>query len=480
MEEITLWPYILPLPLDRKRRELVMSVLKSSIATAILRNIKLDEPSFQQELIHKLPYSNKTIIQKLKLMTKAGILYPDMQVVKTKNERRIWIKYYKPTNLGKWLILLFTSPEEISVERTKNLVEELFTLYTSSIMEICKKHQIDIEKFHQVLSREQMQYLVKSAKQRTKSKVAVFGSVALDIYGYIESFPKKDETSYVEEIASFPGGMGANVAIALAKLKVPVVFNGKIGDDQTGRNLLQNLIKNNVDVSNVSISPQKSLNSLILRNHEGDRWVFAIGSKDAAISLSSPEEIPWNTIVESKIIYIGEVFLEIASLIASFAKSINKTVIYRPGTPYLKYEIGKLHPVLENTDLFIMNETGWEVLHKSSKDKIKTPTDIFDYGVKTLIITKGRKGCEIHTKEKSQVIAVSEVLTQKLKIVDPTGAGDGFSAGLIKQLLEGKNLMDAIKYAQIVAILTCSRIGASPAFPTLEEVDEVIEKYKLL
>ncbi|MEM2146193.1 MAG: PfkB family carbohydrate kinase, partial [Candidatus Jordarchaeaceae archaeon] len=215
-EETTLWPYILPLPVDRKKRELVMSVFKSSISIAILKSISLDKPSFQQELIHKLPYSNKTIIQKLKLMTQAGILYQDMQAVKTKDERRTWIKYYKPTNLGKWLILLFTSPEEISEEKTRDLIEELFMLYTSSIVEICRKHKIDIEKFHRVLSYEQLQHLIKSTKQQTTPEVAVFGSVALDIYGYTESFPQKDETSYVEEIANFPGGMGANVAVALA------------------------------------------------------------------------------------------------------------------------------------------------------------------------------------------------------------------------------------------------------------------------
>ena len=325
-QQTTLWPYILPLPLDPEKRELVMSVLRSSIATAILMKIRLDAPSYQQQLIQKLPYSNKTIIQNLKLMVKASILQQDMQVVATKTRRRTWVKYYKPTNLGKWIILLFTSPKQVSPEQTRSIVKELFLLYASSIVEVCKKHQIDIEVFHEILSQEHSRELVRIAKPQKKPEVVVFGSIAMDTYGYAQSFPKMDETVYVEEIGRYPGGMGANVALALTKLGVPVAFVARLGNDQTGRQLLQNLKENNIDLSNLSISTQKSLETLIIHDSLENRWIFAVGSKDSAISIISPDEVHWSTILESRIVYIGEVFVELASLIANFAKTKNKTV----------------------------------------------------------------------------------------------------------------------------------------------------------
>ena len=141
-----------------------------------------------------------------------------------------------------------------------------------------------------------------------------------------------------------------------------------------------------------------------------------------------------------------------------------------------KYGIKKLRPVLETTDIFIINESGWKILREESKNNIEAPTDILGYGPSTVIITKGSKGCEIHDDKKSLEIAIPKILVKQFKIIDPTGAGDGFSAGLIKKLLEGKSLREAVDYAQVVAVITCSRIGASPSFPTLKEVEKIMEK----
>jgi len=78
----------------------------------------------------------------------------------------------------------------------------------------------------------------------------------------------------------------------------------------------------------------------------------------------------------------------------------------------------------------------------------------------------------VWTDDQHRSYPVPKYLTRKFRVVDPTGAGDSFSAALIKKLLEGSSLEEAIRFAQVAAYITCSRLGASPVFPTLEEIME--------
>jgi len=463
-----IWPYVLPFPLDSDKRGLIWSVLQSRVGLKILAQVIVDKRTYHHDLIEKLPYSNKSIIKYLKKMVKAGVLEQGMEATVEKG-RTVWIKWYKPTSLGKWLVLFLKSPSEVSLDLTKTVIEELFHLYASSIVEVCQKYAMDIDSFHRDLDK---QYLLEVAGRQPKiePEVAVFGSAALDVYGHVERLPASDEVAYVEEKGRYPGGMGANVAVALAKLNVPISFCGRIGSDYAGRILLENLSKNHVDISNVHLVDASSLQTLILNDDQKHRWLFTIGSPQAAISIITPEEIDWKVFDQCKIVYVGEVFIEIASAIADYARAKNKVVIYRPGLPYMKFGIEKLQKILEHTNIFILNQVGWKQLQTASREEIRSPVDLLKHGPTSVILTKGAEGCEILSDGSQQEIPVASELQTKFKTVDPTGAGDGFSAGLIKGLLLGWSFEKAASYGQVVASITCSRVGAGNSFPSEEEV----------
>ena len=470
------WPYVLPFPLEAEKRKLIWSILQSKVGMDIFTRLKVDGRTYQQDLIRETSYSNKSVIEYLKKMVLAGILNQGMERVITE-KRRIWLKWYTPTQLGKWFILFLRHPRDIPSSLARKTIEELFQVYSSSVVEVCEKYELPIDSFHQILDEQYLQEIVEKTP-KTMPEVAVYGSAAMDIYATVQRLPSPEESMYVEETSRSPGGMGANVAVALARLGVPVAFVGKIGSDLAGRLLLDSLRKNSVNISNVVIARLSSLQTLILTDGEGKRWLLTLGSPNAALSLTSPDEINWDTIRKSKIVYIGEVFIEVAPLIASFAKDHGKTVIYRPGIPYLRFGVEKISHILEHTDIFILNHVGWEVLQEASKEKMKTATDLLKNGLSTVIITKGSEGCEAYTRKERFTMPVPIKLKTKFKIVDPTGAGDGFSAGLIKGLLKGWSLKKAMSYGQVVAAITCSRLGATPAFPTVEEVEDIFESTK--
>lgn len=466
------WPYVLPFPLDSEKRGAIWNILQSRVGLKILGKMSVDERTYQHDLMEQLPYSNKSIIKYLKKMVRAEVLEQGMEV-STEKGRAVWVKWYKPTSLGKWLILFLKPPSEVSLDLTKTVIGELFRLYSASIVEVCQRYGMDIDSFHQGLDKE---YLLEVAKKQPKIEptVAVFGSAALDIYGTLERLPTSDEVVYVRETGRFPGGMGANVAVALSRLNAPVAFFGTIGSDSAGRTLLENLSKNNVDVSNIQFIEASSLKTLILSDNSQHRWLFAVGSPISALSLTSLDQIDWKALDQCRIIYVGEVFVEIASAIADYAKARNKTVIYRPGAPYMNFGVENLHSILEHTTMFILNQAGWRQLRAASKETLTSPADLLKYGIENVILTKGAEGCEVFSAKEHREFPVTSRLQARFKTLDPTGAGDGFSAGLIKGLLRGWSIERAVAYGQVVASIACSRVGASDAFPTEEEVEGVV------
>jgi len=150
LKEVRVWPYVLPFPLDIEKRKMIWSILQSKVGLSILARMQLEERTYQQELIHGTRYSNKSIIEHLKKMVLAGVLDQGMEQVLTE-KKRIWVKWYAPTQLGRWLILFLKNPDEVSLNLTKKTVEELFQLYSSSIVEVCEKYGLSPEFFHQIL-----------------------------------------------------------------------------------------------------------------------------------------------------------------------------------------------------------------------------------------------------------------------------------------------------------------------------------------
>ncbi|MDH5438946.1 MAG: hypothetical protein OEX76_08635 [Candidatus Bathyarchaeota archaeon] len=155
-----IWPYVIPFPLDAEKRKLIWSILQSKVGMSILMKLSLEDRTYQQNLIRVTPYSNKSIIEYLKRMVSAGMLEEGMKQAKTV-KRRVWVKWYKPTRLGRWFILFLKPPKEIPPDLAKKTIEELFLVYSSSIVDVCEKYGINLDSFHRVLNE---QYLKKTSK----------------------------------------------------------------------------------------------------------------------------------------------------------------------------------------------------------------------------------------------------------------------------------------------------------------------------
>ena len=147
------WHYILPFPLETEKRRLIWSVLQSKVGKSLLMNMSLEGRTYQRDIINGTSYSNKSIIEYLKRMVSAGMLEQGMEQVAT-GKRKVRVKLYVPTKLGRWFILFLKPTEEISPELVRKTIDEIFYVYASSIVEVCENFGIDINVFRNILNSE--------------------------------------------------------------------------------------------------------------------------------------------------------------------------------------------------------------------------------------------------------------------------------------------------------------------------------------
>jgi hypothetical protein len=150
-----LHPYVVFLPTEAKDKTLsaifgskaAVDLLRFSLKQGVSKNI------YQKDLFTKLNYSNKTIIENLKSLTKLGILNEDME----KNEREgriIWIKAYQLTDAGKWFALLLAEEKELTGKEKADILESLFRTYVKMVKGLAEEIGIDKKALEDIFRQE--------------------------------------------------------------------------------------------------------------------------------------------------------------------------------------------------------------------------------------------------------------------------------------------------------------------------------------
>jgi len=141
-----LYPYVIFLPKARKQRVL-RTIFGSMVPVDILKfslRQGISEKIYQKDLIKNLDYSNKTIIEHLKMLREMGVLEEHMEMVESAG-RTVWLKYYHLSDLGRWFALLIVEEESLSREEKIGIVENAFLSYTKWIKELSQKLGMDKE-----------------------------------------------------------------------------------------------------------------------------------------------------------------------------------------------------------------------------------------------------------------------------------------------------------------------------------------------
>jgi ribokinase len=435
------YPAVLFLPIRiGERVRFVTSLFSSPAVVEVLNLFELGKELCQRDIVKALSHrSNKTIIDALKKLVSLGLLSESVRKVE-RGDRRVRVKCYNLTEIGRWYVALFRDPREFEPPALHQLLEELFAKFMEKFVELAKR--VDISE------KEVCQHILAStlrvySKRLYKSyDLAVFGSLAYDIY--LSPSPK-----------AFSGGSGANVAFTAAKLGLRTAFVTAIPMDLLGVKLAIELAESGVDIS--FSKPVQNLSTTIctaLHQPAGRHRIECVHDSRSppVVTELTPEVV--RVCSKARALYLGEgigrVFKELLEAVGR-----DKLVVYRP--PTCTFRSGEAFEefleVLSYSPLLILNEDKVEVLREKG---LSIPQDMFKYGVKSLIVTLGPRGAELYTAPGTQP---KRFQAPQVEAVDTIGAGDVFSATLIYKLLGGAGLEEAVEFAVKIAALSTKELG---------------------
>jgi ribokinase len=281
----------------------------------------------------------------------------------------------------------------------------------------------------------------------------------MDLVTVAAKMPLQGETITGQAFSTFPGGKGANQAVAAARLGAEVYMLGKVGNDLFGKKLKEILSQEDVNVDFVDVATNKETGTASIIISDDDNRIIVVPGANNEVT---PEWVSGHEdeIRKSDILLLQlEIPLESVKKAAHIAKQHKIPVILNPA-PYQKLPADLLADVTYLTP----NEHEYkQLIEEATKEE-------FDLIRAKNIITKGEEGVEFLLN--SEKILVN---AQKVEVVDTTGAGDTFNGALAVALGRQRGLKEAVLFASIAGSLSVTKLGAQSGMPSLNDVIEIYE-----
>jgi ribokinase len=299
-------------------------------------------------------------------------------------------------------------------------------------------------------------------------RVFVAGGINMDVVATAERHPKVGETVAGQAVLYFPGGKGANQAVAAAKLGAQVALIGRIGRDAIGADLKTFLAAQGIDLSLLRETAEAHTGTAIITVAKADNTIVVIPGANALVDTADVAA----TAFEKGDVAVSQFEIPLPAIRAFFqrARAAGATTILNPA-PALEFDA----ELLDLVDILILNESelGWltKTELRDSDDHtrfIEAARSLQTGKDKIICVTLGKRGMLALVGGEPLIIAGRTV-----SAVDTTGAGDCFVGAVAAQLAGGKSIGDALSYANIAASISVQRMGAAPSMPTAAEVDRL-------
>lgn len=283
-------------------------------------------------------------------------------------------------------------------------------------------------------------------------------------------------------LAANPGGAPANVCVAVSRLGGSSAFIGKVGDDSFGHFLNEVLKKNAVGTDGLCSGSGATTMAIVSVDTNGERSFRFLRGADAELSA---QDIDAGSIAQAKIFHFGSISLiaEPARSATIFAlETARKTgtwVSYDPNYraalwPDQQTAVEQMRAPLPYVDIIKLSEEELPLL-TGEEDLERGSAILKENGISLTLITRGEKGAFYRLGD-----VCGQLPGIATEVADTNGAGDTFLGAILYQLcrrgieslagLSVPELEEMIAFANRAAAITCSRSGAIPAMPTLQEV----------
>ncbi len=299
------------------------------------------------------------------------------------------------------------------------------------------------------------------------SDILVVGSLNADLVVRAPRFPAPGETISGGDLATIPGGKGANQAVAAARQGVRVSMLGRVGKDNFGDFLLDNLRANQVDTTLVQRDDAATGTAIIVVDANGQNSIVLSPGANGQVK---PADVDPASLPHPKLVLLQlEIPLESVLHAAAVTRGLGARVLLNPAPARpLPDEL------IAQTDFLIPNETELSLLTDQPVTDIASAESaariLLAKGARTVIVTLGANGALVVTPEQATHVPPFHV-----DVVDTTAAGDAFIGGFSAALLRGLSLEEAVRYGNACGALAATQFGAQPSLPTAEEVKQFMK-----
>lgn len=309
-------------------------------------------------------------------------------------------------------------------------------------------------------------------------RVLVFNNHGVGQYVRIDRLPKWGETIRGKDWQfEQDGGKGSNVAIALGRLKIPTAFLGKIGKDYWGDLGISWMEEAGVNISRIRRSEQvNTCTGIILTDHDGRNSIVVGESSSNAMTIEELEE-DIGCFSNADILITGfEIREDLALKAAKIAHNKGICTILN-ASPVPEHGIGMLLDI----DILIIN---WEeacVLAQIEEEEQDGKTG---NGYRAQVIRRVKQTCLpgnviMTLGDEGCMVLEDDICTWipgvKQQAVDTTGAGDGFLAAFAANLVWGKTITEACRWANRYSAYTVAHQGTIPSYPDRETIERFMD-----
>lgn len=274
-------------------------------------------------------------------------------------------------------------------------------------------------------------------------QIAVVGSINADLVVQMPKLPGRGETVSSAEPSWFPGGKGANQAVAAARMGGNVSMFGAVGSDEPGEMCLSALMHSGVEINSIARVSSPTSTALVMVEHSGENQiVVADGANQHAAfdteQISSADAVIVQfEIPESVIIEAGKAANGIFCVNAAPVREISDDLA-----------------VL--IDVLIVNEHEFAQLGHPK--------------LKLVIVTAGAN--EVIAYQNGEVVAKAQ--PPKVEALDTVGAGDTFVGSFMVSYASGQSITDSLELACAASALSTLKLGAQSGMPTAKEVNDFL------
>ncbi len=290
--------------------------------------------------------------------------------------------------------------------------------------------------------------------EKPLNKILVAGSINMDITMKVKRSPKLGETTLASSLNTWPGGKGANQAIGVSRFGADAFMLGRLGNDIYGKQLYEQLTKENVNLDGVAFSYNNPTGTAYISVQEDGRNTIIV-NPGANARLTPTYVDSKRELFEDAVFCLLQMEIPLPSVteILGICKEHNIKAILKPSPAQ-----GLPEEILKGLFLMIPNREELDILVPGKGSPEEKAGKITEKGVSNVIVTLSENGC-LYTDGRN----VKYYDALDYPCVDATGASDIFISCLAVELSKGSDLDKAIKKATVAASYSVSKEGVQNA-----------------